>query len=74
MITENNLIHHFEQQLDALIRYYKRLKENNATLRDKQEILLNEVNAYQQKLSRVSERIDLLIDKLKTVEVEHGRS
>jgi uncharacterized protein (TIGR02449 family) len=74
VITENNLLHHFEQQLDALIRYYKRLKENNVALRDKQEILMNEVNACQQKLTRVTERIDDLIRKLKTLEEAHGRN
>ena len=67
---ENSVLDKFERQFDALLRNYTRLKQDNAALRKKQEQLIAENNTLKEKHQSVVERIEKMIDRLKSISVK----
>lgn len=66
-----NILDHFEVQIDALIGQFARLKQENSRLRDKQSVLLSEYNAMQEKYTLMTDGVKKMLARLKTIEREN---
>jgi uncharacterized protein (TIGR02449 family) len=72
-IMSDNILDNFETQIEALIERYERLKQENARLREKQVDLFTQSNAINEKHSLMIVGVKKMIERLKTIEREHGR-
>ena len=69
---ENDIFERFEKQIDNLLKGFERLRHDNASLREKQTILVTERDTLKEKHHVVMESIEKIIMKLQEFESGNG--
>lgn len=68
MMEEDNILERFERQIGTLLDGYKRLKKENATLREKQSVLVMERDTFEHKHETIIDQIEKIMGKLQEFE------
>ena len=69
---ENDIFERFEKQIDNLLKGFERLRHDNASLREKQTILVTERDTLKEKHQVVMASIEKIIMKLQEFESGNG--
>ncbi len=72
-IMNDNILDNFETQIEALIERYERLTQENIRLRKKQIDLFAQNDVVNKKHSFMIDGVKKMIERLKTIDREHGR-
>lgn len=64
----NSDLDRLEQQVDALIRLSQRLRDENASLRARQEILVAERSDLIEKTEQARSRVEAMLSRLRAME------